>query len=370
MNTGDDGLNKLMELAQTKSTDKRRALLREITDLFLTRDDMREGAALSHVDDILTTAAGQLEHEDRRAMAERLSSSAVLPRNLARTLLQEPIDVAEPLLTRENGVSEEDQRWVASEGAPPHIRSLATRPNISEGVTDAILERQDDIATRGVATNQTAAISRQGFERLLHAAQDDAELHEPLVRRDDTPADLLNEMYFFVESDLRRDILDRNDKLSVEDIEHAAKAARERLARMIHVKPQDAKDALRFVESRKLRKSLTPDLLLTLLQNSEHAKFYAAFAALAELSIPAARFLTEKPNTAPFASACRAAGFETAVFVPLAILRPTQGERGDADPNALAEIYETLPREDAQRIMRFWRVRQSLQKGEGDEAAA
>lgn len=358
---------KLLDLAHARSSEKRRALLREITDLFMEHDALRQGDSLEHVDVILSRASEQVASETRVELAQRFADSDVTPARLARKLLSDVIEVARPLLLGRNGVPEEELRRVAEAGANPHLRCLAQRPELPASVCDAIIDRKDPTALGALAGNETARLTRNALERMVELAEHEPMLHEPLVHRKDTPADLLNELFFLVEGPLREEILRRNETLTPGEIAAAFEGARDRLKRVMADHDDELRDARRFMESRKLRRSLTPSLLLRLLEANEHLKFYVCFAELAGLSDAAARRLCENPRTAPFATACKAAGFPTEVFASLAILRPTSEARADSDPDALAATYEGLPREVAQRVIRFWNVRQSLEGSDESE---
>src|SRR5258706_11614768 len=99
MNAPRDHLSRLMHLAQEPSSEKRRELLQQVTDLFL--DD---GAALNPTElelgvDIVARLAGKMERDIRQNLASRLAESPNAPHRLALQLANDEIEVARPLLT-------------------------------------------------------------------------------------------------------------------------------------------------------------------------------------------------------------------------------------------------------------------------------
>ena len=62
------------------------------------------------------------------------------------------------------------------------------------------------------------------MERVVDRARDNARLHPSVVTRNDIPIDLLNEMYFVVEAQLRDQILSRNAEIDPAELDAALSA--------------------------------------------------------------------------------------------------------------------------------------------------
>ncbi len=369
MEADDSGLGKLVSLARARSPEARRALIRDITELFLDRGELRAGPALDHVDDILTAAVSEADEDTRRDLAARLATSDTVPSALARQLMAEPIDIAEPLLIHDNGVDDAALEGVARRGGVEHGRRLARRPGLSATVSDALIARRDGDTLVALAKNETAHLSRPGFEAMVDASEELEPLRRPLADRADMPADLLHEMYFLVEADQRAAILERTADIGEDEAKAAFDAARDRLYRLMDARPPDYADAVKFLEARLVRGAVTPQLLLHLLEEGRRTRFFVCFAHLAGLSFEAAKRVSENPAAAPFATACRAADIPATLFVALALFRPTRSQRAEADPQVLQDVYEKVPVETAQRLIRFWRVRESADKQAASRAA-
>lgn len=363
------GLDKLVSLARARTPEARRALIRDITDLFMTHAELRAGTALAHVDTILTDAAGKTDAETRRDLARRFGESEAVPDALSRRLMADAIEIAEPLLTQDNGVPEAALEEVARTGGASHQRCLARRPNLAEAVSDALISREDEETLIVIAHNATAKLSRDGFEKMVDAAETLDDLRRPLADRTDMPPDLLHEMYFLVDADQRAAILARTAKLTPEEAKLAFDAARARLYRILESRPPDYEDAVRFLQARLVRGGVTPAILLDLLEKGERTRFFACFAHVTGLTFEAAKRVTENPASAPFAAVCRAAELPANVFITLALLRPTLSQRADSDPEVLEDVYSDVPVDVAKRVIRFWRVREAADQNAGSRAA-
>ncbi|MCG8441089.1 MAG: DUF2336 domain-containing protein [Caulobacterales bacterium] len=352
---------KLVDLARAKDSDMRRQLLHEITDLFLEEPDMRAGAAGATADDILTTIAKDMEEAVRAELAERfcvVAEADNAPKGLVRSLaLDAAITVARPVLERSNALDDATLIDVAQLHGSAHLHAISGRATVSEAVSEAVIARADAASMTRLAQNSGVQLSRRSFEMLVDHAETITELQAPLVNHGETPPDLLNEMYFYVEHGLREVILERSENLDPGELDKALAAARERLSRKAQPAPRDYDDAVKFIQIKKLRKKLNGQLLIDLLNGREWTKFIVAFSEIAELDFAAARRVADNPAVDPLAITCKAAGFERDLFVSMALLRPTVSDRAVADADALASIYDELPEDAAKRAMRFWRLR-------------
>ena len=86
----DSKLQHLIDLAGEPSSERRRELLREVTDLFFTSADPSQPSELSLFDDILTQLSGEMEVAVRAELADRMADADQPPRALLRRLNEDP----------------------------------------------------------------------------------------------------------------------------------------------------------------------------------------------------------------------------------------------------------------------------------------
>jgi uncharacterized protein (DUF2336 family) len=351
-------LSKLVELAHERSSDKRRELLRQVSELFLGSDEVRGSSSSREItDDILVTLAQNMEASVRAELAERFADHPDAPADLVRDLALDVIEVARPLLARSNVVDDATLALSVRRHGGEHAQVVAARSELSESVAEAVAASHDDQALVTLAHNPGAKLSRTAIEHLVDHAEACPALHEPLVELPEMPPDLLNEMFFLVKEKLRARIVERNQSFDQATLEAAFAAAQQRLANKSGPKPRDYDDAVRYVSGKKLRRKLTFELLGELLVNGERTKFVVAFADMTGLQFIAAQRAIDNPSIDPIAIACRAAGFPKEDFVRVAMLRPTSAAREEADVDALGQLYEAVSVSAADRVMRFVKLR-------------
>ncbi len=349
-------LEKLVQLASEKSSEQRRALLHEVTDLFFeTQAQPRNSAETGHFDAILSSVADEMTEEVRVELAERFCDSPHAPRQLIRQLASDEPSVAAMVLRRSLALDDDDLITVAHEKGQLHLQAIAERETVSTRVTDIVAERASDETLATLICNEGAALSRNTMERAVDRAQSAPALHAPLVERESLPADLMNEMYDFVESRLKNKILQRNAALTEEDIQSAlASARRKPVAPEL---PADYDAAHHEVQRVKLRKNLNAEYLARKLHAGERTQLLIGFGELAGLDYQSARAILDNPSDEPLALVCRAADLDSGFFVTLAISRA--GDSGPDISNAapLRALYDMTPKDAAERVMRFWRLR-------------
>jgi uncharacterized protein (DUF2336 family) len=356
-------LVELIELAKEPSSHRRRDLLREVTDVFFV-EKFDSPSRMAAFDAVLQKLAAQMEEAVRIELAERFAPNSAAPRGLMRMLALEAPVVARPVLEQSKALSEQDLVDVARTRGQEHLRAMSTRDDLSERVTDAIVETADDYTLGVLARNDSALLSRASHEVLVDRAAQNPALQEAVVERASLPADLLNEMYFMVEARLRTAILARNDDMDPEALEQALATSRKRLAAQAGALPADFEEAEAFVRGLLARNALTPAALANLLRAGQRTHFVLALSESADVDFDTARRVIERQDLDALAILCKAADFDRALFLTFAILLLSPNDAmGRA--TEYGQLYNELTKETATRTLRFWRVRR-----ETDSAAA
>jgi len=358
-------LHDLIALADEPSSEKRRELLRGVTDLFFTGDAHNQ-VEMGLFDDVMSQLAGEMEEAVKVELAQRMSQAATPPRGLSRVLAVESIAVARPILERSSALSEDDLLHVARTQGQDHLRAISQRASVPSSVSDVVIQRGDDDTVGVLLRNEGAVLSRAAHEAVVDRAAANPALHEAVIDRHSLPVDLLNEMYFMVESKLRYRIMAKNADMDPATLEAALSAGRKRVAALDGALPADHAAAEAEFRALKARNGISPQALAGMLRGKKQTLFLVALSDLAEIDFHTARKILERRELDALAIVCRAAAFDRALFLTFAllILDPADDVMGKA--KAYGELYTALSREAAMRTIRFWRLRRQT----GDVAAA
>ncbi|MFI4936849.1 MAG: DUF2336 domain-containing protein [Caulobacterales bacterium] len=350
-------LTDLIALAKEPSSDKRRELLREVTDLFFVNPDQHGGTEMALFDDVLGQLADEMEVAVRAELATRMAPAAEAPRKLIRRLAADDIEVALPILETSNALTDEDLVSVAASHGQEHLRAISRRDSVSEAVSEAIVEHGDDDTLSVLLHNVGAELSRHAHETVVDRAEVNPALHEVVVCRRSLPVDLLNEMYFVVETKLRTKILERNAEMDPAALDAALAAGRKRVATQDGALPNDYEAAEADIRSLVARNALKPKTLAGMLRARETTKFMVALAELAEIDFHTARVILERRELDALAIVCKAADFEAPLFLTIAVLILDRDSDAMGRAGEYSKLYAELPRDSAQRTLRFWRMR-------------
>jgi len=353
-------LHKLVDLAKEKSSERRRELLRDVTDLFFDDVPEQSSTEYSQYDHVLSKLAEDTAVDAREELAERFADLPTAPKGLVLQLAKDVIEVAGPILKKSQALSEADLVAIAENQSQAHLKMLTQRSTVPESVSDSIVRRGDDEAVVSLVKNAGAKISRAAFENITERAETNADLHAPLVTRKETPTDLLNDLMTVVETRLRDRILEKFDGIDPDELQQAIDASHKRLeARLSNDK--DADEAKRYVNGMKLRRQLDGALLIRLLRENQIMRCAAGLAEMTETDLGTAKRALESPSVDPLCLLCKANGLDRPLFVTLCVMR--NAGKGDAlrDAREYGRIFDELSDREAQRALRFMMMRKNAE---------
>ncbi len=358
-------LHDLIALAGETSSERRRELLRGVTDMFFS-GETHGPAEMGLFDAVLGKLASEMEVAVRAELADRMSDAEAAPRSLMRRLAADEIEVSRPVLERSRALSDEDLVQLARTKGQDHLRAISQRPTVSSVVSDAIVERGDDDTLGLLLRNSGAELSRKAHERAVDRAAANPDLHEAVVGREQLPIDLLNEMYFVVEARLRDRITSANAAIDPARLEAALAAGRKRVALGDGALPADYAESEAAVRAQIAKGDMGPRVLAAMLRNRETTRFLIALAELADIDFHTARRILERKELDALAIVCKAADFDRSLFLTFTVLILDRADDAMTRAKSYGDLYNTLPRDAALRTIRFWRMRRTT----GDVAAA
>lgn len=352
-------LAELIALAREPSSERRRTLLRELTDVFLDPSAPATAEAAALFDEVAGRLQQDMDAAVRAAFAERVAASDRTPYRLASRLAHDDaITVAGPMLRQSPVLDEAALLSVARSKGQEHLRAVGSRPALPASVTEVVVERGDDETVLALLQNGSALFSRAASEAVVERAETAPALQEAAIERADLPPDLLNELYFAVETRLRWRIMQRNADLSPEQLDKALAAGRERLSRRPGANQGVDEDAATAAARALLaRGEVTPSALAALLRRGERATVVALLALRVDVPFTAVRRVFEHADLDALGVLCRAAGFDRALFLTFAVAVLERTPDPMTTAREYARLYDQLTAEAAERVLRFWRLR-------------
>jgi uncharacterized protein (DUF2336 family) len=355
-------LKDLVDLAKERSSEKRRELLRNVTDVFLDDAPGYSATERDHFGAIMSCVAREMEVAIRQQLAAKLGASEHAPHTLIRQLANDDdLNVAEDVILKSPVLKDSDLIAIARSQVQDRLALIARRPEVSEAVADAIVENGDDAVVETLVSNDGAKLTRETYERVVERSESATGIQASLVNRADLPPDLLQEMFSFVAGELRAKVVEKLDSLPPELLDEAFSETSKAFAtEMRGLKDADRK-AMVYVAEMARRDQLNESLLHQLIRNGKEAEFVHAFAKLAGIRVRTVQRMVKARNTDAAAIICKAVGFDRSTFSAIACLFEGNAEGAGQGAHPLLRLYDEVTPESAQRAMRFWRVRTEVE---------
>lgn len=346
---------KLLELARENSSEKRRELLGDVTQLFFATQDNRSEIETNLFGELMAKVASELDVEVRKELSARFSDENV-PRRLIVALANDvEVSVAEPILTHSKVLTQADLISVVEKRGDAHRMLVTKRADVSEALSAALVAFGGDTVVESLIRNETASVSFETFDKIVERAVDSPCLQEPLVKRQAISPEHLNQLFLSVGPAMRSKILVRNEQFSETEIDAAMERAKTRIAVSHGTLPVDYDAAKREIDAMSARSAVVPALLPALWRDNKKTQFTLAFSVLSGLDYHQCAKLISLKDLDGIALVSRASGFDRALFVTIAVM--LLGEQGMGQAKTLGETYTDVPQEAAQRALRFMRLR-------------
>jgi uncharacterized protein (DUF2336 family) len=348
----------LEDVIQHGTREKRVDALQRITALFL------DGASQygdDHVDlfgDVFGLLIEEIETKARAELSNHLAPVHNAPANVLRTLANDDdISVAGPVLKLAPRLAETDLIDVARTKSQAHLQAISSRKALGEAVTDVLVRRGDREVARRVAANRGARISNISFSNLVKRAEDDGILAEKVGLRPDIPPAMFRELLSKATAVVRNRLLaSAPPDVRAEICRVLTKVSEEVGAR---VGPRDYRDAQRVVLNLDRAGGLNEPAMAAFCNDGKYEETVVSLATLAKVPINIVDRLMSGDRPDPVLILCKYCALSWPTVKAIITQRPgTSATSGAALDTAFAN-YGRLSASTAQRVVRFWQVRQA-----------
>ncbi|MBT5035395.1 MAG: DUF2336 domain-containing protein [Rhodospirillaceae bacterium] len=358
-------LENLARLAKETSPEKRQALLRDVSDLFLdSHNDLSETES-QYFGDIMGKVAFDLEMKVRQSLSEKLANVDGAPNSLVKLLANDEIEVARPVLMNSTVLSDDDLISVIDKHGQDHIMAVTKREHVSELVSDSIVEKGNDEVLASLAGNKGAELSTNALMAMVGRSKGNEILHEPLVLRGDLPPEMMQEMMTRISEELKEKILAETSDLSSEYVDELLAETQSEIG--IDYDDEEVTKAEKFISRKESLNQLNSSLLLQLLRSEKITELIAGFSAMAKVDFPTTRKIILVDGGESLVVLCKAVGMSQAVFVSIMNGTDKHGVREEADMDALLGVYGRITQQAAQRALRFFRTRKKVMENSDAE---
>lgn len=339
------------------SPERRATTLRRIANLFVDGSPNFNEDHVALFDDVLCRLVVEIETKARAEMSNSLAPIANAPSELMRRLARDDdIAVAGPVISQSVRLEETDLIDLAKSKGQAHLVAIAGRGGIGEAVTDVLVRRGDTEVMRNVADNQSARLSEGGFSALVRRAEGDGDLAERVGTRRDIPAHLFRDLLVRATAVVQQRLLAAAKPETQAEIQRVLDKVAKELSKSVPARDYTAarRTVLKLHQASKLGEAELSDFA----KDKKFEETVASLSLLCGVPIETADRLMSGDRPDPILILCKAAGYGWTTARAIIVARPGgKGSSSHALDIAFAN-FEKLSPSTAQRVVRFWQVRQ------------
>jgi uncharacterized protein (DUF2336 family) len=341
------------------SPEKRIETLRRVTDLFLVGAESYSEPLVDVFDDVISRLADKIETRARAELANRLAPVKNAPTTVVRALARDQaIEVAGPVLAQSARLTDEDLLACVRSNSQERLLAITKRSSISEVVGDALVTRGDKEVVRAVARNGGARFSNAGYGKLVEKSAADEELAVTVGSRRDISKEHLHALVSKASETVYKRIAASNPDAVGELAQvmlgltgHTAEVKLER----------DYTQAKALFESiQQLGRPVEP-AINEFARAGRFEEIVVALSTLCRLPIESVeRIMSDKRVDGDLVLIlAKASGLSWSTAKLICILRRGEGGLSAQDLEKARISFERLQPATAQRVVRFYQVRQA-----------
>ena len=151
------------------------------------------------------------EERVRMALSANLKDCAFLPHDIARTLADDVDSVSNPILAYLSVLNDDDLIEIIQSNGEEKQKVIAARSIVSENVSDAPIETQNEAVVGTLVANDGAAISTSSMQRVLDDFASSDLVKSSMVGRSQIPKEVSERLVSMVSEKLQQDLMARHE---------------------------------------------------------------------------------------------------------------------------------------------------------------
>jgi uncharacterized protein (DUF2336 family) len=245
--------------------------------------------------------------------------------------------------------------YIAGNKSQAHLLAMSTRLGITAALSDILVARGDRDVALSIATNRHAQLSDNAFTTLAKRAEQDGVLAEKVGMRTDIPPRIFRQLLTQASEVVQKRLLAKaRPETQVEVRRILAQVTDEVAAKTT---PRNYAVALVAMRAMYKERALGEADIAEFAKAGKYEETIAALATLCAVPVDVVDRLMNGDRADPVLILARAAGFGWSTVKAVLNARPG-GKPSPQTLDVARENFERLTATTAQRVVRFWQVRQ------------
>lgn len=346
----------LEDVVQHGTAERRAETLRRVTTLFLDGAQHFGDEHVALFDDVIGYLIDQIEAKALAELARRIAPVPNAPPEVVRMLaVNDDITVAGPVLAQAR-LHDGDLQYIAEHKSQAHLLAMSTRQGITEALTDILVARGNLDVARSVADNQKARLSPGSFASLVQRASDDGVLAEKIGLRTDIPPRLFRQLLVQATEVVQQRLLARAKPGTQTEIRKVLAQVSQEVG--VKAAPRSYAAAMQTVRALNQQRKLTQIDVLDYAKAGQYDETIAALATMCSVPIEVVDRLMGGEHFDPVLILGRSVDFSWETVRAIIDAKPDAKDITSDAIKAAKDNFDRLTPATAQRVVRFWQVRQ------------
>ena len=340
--------------------EKRTEILRRVTDLFVLSAPAADQSQVAVFDGVMAQLVTYVEQKAVAELSRRIAAFANAPPMTTRQMARhDNLEISGPILSKSPVLTDQDLIEIAAAKSQGHLAQIALRPQLTEKVTDALVDFGDNTVASRLAANAGARFSKLGMASLVMRAEGDDELTVSIAGRNDIPLRIYQQLLAQATMVVRKKLLAQakpEQRAAVEEImtRIAGELAPERPSAKAKAKAsRDMADLNQQTDVLKAK-------LFKFANERRVAETLAGLSALSGSPFDVVEHLFYSRNGLGVVMLCKAVGLDWISTEAIVSASPMIQDLDQRQLDELHEQYDALSTSSAQRMLRFWEGRHAV----------
>ncbi len=235
-------------------------------------------------EDIFRLMIRDLEVSVRKSLSHSIRLSKDLPRDIAITLANDVADVALPIITYSELLTDEDLINIVATKPEDYQCAVASRAVVSEHVSKALVQTGNETVVAQLVANEGAIVNEATMAQVLDTHGHIAKISNPMANRKVLPLGIAERLVNLVSTKIRDHLVTHHD-LSPDMAMDLLLDSRERATLHLLDGDDEAPDVVALVDQLYKNKRLSDSIVLRAICMGDISFFEAALARKANISV-------------------------------------------------------------------------------------
>jgi uncharacterized protein (DUF2336 family) len=351
-------LDQLEDAIGSASLARRADVLRRVTDLFMSGTGSFSDAQIELFDEVMSKLVDGVEVAARAAFGGRLATTSDAPLNVIRLLaFDDAIEVAGPVLTQSDRLSEEFLVENARTMSQDHLLAISRRRQLNPDVTDVLVARGNAAVVSSTVSNDGSRFSNRTFSTLVDKSLKDGRLACCLWARPDVPRAEMMHLFQRVSDDVRAQ-LEAARPRDAQQIRDAIAVAADEIQAIIRTGSPAYRQAVEEVAVLHAQGALDEAKIFEYAGQKDFDRTAVALSRLCEVPINVVERSLVQKRFEQLLVFAKAAGFSWPTAKALLLLKIRQGDVETPELDQCFATYSRLQQKTATTALQFYRLRE------------